>query len=314
MIDSMSRAVVATAYGGPDVLRIVDVDPGEPGPEQVLVEVRAAGINPADWKAYSGASGTDASRLPMRLGYEAAGTVLTAGPGVDGVAPGDDVLFQRSGAYAERLVVKAENVVRKPAALSWARAGGLLVVGSTAMHTVVATRVGSGDTVLVHGAAGGVGSMAVQLARVRGARVIGTASVANHEYLLDIGATPVAYGPGLADRVRALAPRGVDAAIDTVGTNEALDVSIALVKDRHRIATVAAFGRAPALRIQLLGHGPHADPGDDIRAAARPTLVDLVATGRIDVRIAGTYPLEQVARAHRVGLAGHVHGKLVLVR
>jgi len=310
----MTRAVVATAYGGPEVLALVDLDPGEPGPGQLLLEVHAAGVNPTDWKSYTGAYGTDPARLPLRLGSEAAGTVLRVGEGVDDVAPDDDVIVYRvAGAYAERVLAQASHAVPRPPAMSWEKAGGLLLVGATAMHTVVATRVGGGDTVLVHGAAGGVGSMAVQIARARGARVIGTASKENHEYLISIGATPVVYGPGLADRVRSAARGGIDAAIDTVGSAEALDVSVELVRDRRRIATIAGFAHGATLQVQLLGNGPGADPGTQIRNAARRTLVDLVRAGKLDVRIAGVYPLADVARAHRTGIAGKANGKLILL-
>lgn len=310
----MAHAVVATAYGGPEVLSLIDVDPGEPGPGQVLLEVRAAGVNPADWKSYTGAFGTDPAKLPLRLGYEAAGVVLRVGADVDSLAPGDEVIANRaSGAYAERLLVRAASCVRKPPGLSWEKAGGLMLAGTTAMHTVVATRVGTGDTVLVHGAAGGVGSMVVQIARARGARVIGTASPSNHEYLMDLGVTPVTYGPGLADRVRSAAGGTVDAAIDTVGTNEALDVSVAVVADRKRVATIAGFAHGAALRVLVLGNGPGADPGTEIRDAARLKLVDLVTAGRLDVRIGATYRLADVARAHVAGMAGKVNGKQILL-
>ncbi|QTE29812.1 quinone oxidoreductase family protein [Pengzhenrongella sicca] len=310
----MVHAVVATAYGGPEVLSLIDVDPGAPGPGQVLLAVHAAGVNPTDWKTYTGAYGTDAARLPLRLGSEAAGTVLAIGPDVDDVSVGDEVIAYRApGAYAEQLIVRAANTVPKPPSLSWEKAGGLLLAGSTAMHAVTATRVGTGDTVLVHGASGGVGSMVVQIARSRGARVIGTAGRANHEYVMDLGATPVVYGPGLADRVRAAAGGVVDAAIDTVGTNEALDVSVAVVHDRKRIATIAGFAHGAALQVQVLGNGPGADPGTEIRNAARRKLVDLVVAGRLDVRIAATYRLADAARAHRAGLAGQANGKMILL-
>jgi len=310
----MSRAVVATAYGGPEVLSLIDADPGEPGPGQLLIQVRAAGVNPSDWKSYTGAFGTDVAKLPIRLGQEASGTVLKVGPDVDGIAVGDAVIAYRApGAYAERVVVSASATVAKPATLSWEKAGGLLLAGVTAWHTVVATRIGPGDTVLVHGAAGGVGSMVVQIARARGARVIGTASLVNHEHLMDIGAIPVAYGPGLAARVSAHARSGVTAAIDTVGTPEALDISVALVADRQRIATIANFAHGAVLHVQLLGNGPGADPGTEIRAAARQKLVDLVIAGKLDVRVAATYRMADVAKAHRAGIAGHARGKMILL-
>jgi NADPH2:quinone reductase len=166
--------------------------------------------------------------------------------------------------------------------------------------------------VLVHAAAGGVGLMAVQLAAARGARVIGTASERHHERLRELGAEPTAYGDGLADRVRALAPGGVDAAIDCVGTDEAVDVSLELVADRDRIASIAAFQRGAEAGIRTLGGGPGADPGTELRDAARLQLTALVARGelRVDVR---PFALDDVAEAHREGQTGHVTGKLVLV-
>jgi NADPH2:quinone reductase len=309
----MTRAVVAPSYGGPEVLTLVDVDPGEPAPGQVLLEVRAAGVNPADWKSYTGAFGTDPSRLPLRLGFEASGVVVAVGPGVDDIRVGKAVLTPADGAYADQVLVRAGDVLPKPPALGWDEAAGLLLTGATAAHTLQATGVGPGDTVLVHGASGGVGAMVVQLAVERGATVVGTARRAHHDVVAELGAVPVEYGPGLADRVRALTPDGVHAAVDTAGTDEALDVSIDLVGDRARIATIAAFARGTELGIRVLGNGPGADPGTAIRAAARRTLVDLAGAGRIRVRVGATYPLTEVAEAHRRGMAGHVSGKIVLL-
>ncbi|MFN2562954.1 MAG: NADP-dependent oxidoreductase [Jatrophihabitans sp.] len=314
----MSNVVVATGYGGPEVLAVVDEPVGDPGPGQVRIAVRAAGVNPIDVKAYSGAFGTDPSALPMRLGAEAAGVVTAVGPGATGaagpVSVGDEVIaYRASGAYATDLIVPGASVVPKPATLPWEQAGGLLLTGATAVHTLEAVKVGSEDTVLVHGGSGGVGLFAVQLAVARGATVIATASPAKHELLRELGAVPVAYGPGLADRVRAAAPAGVTAAIDLVGTDEAVDASVELVPDRRRIATIAAFGRAPGLGIQLLGGGPGADPGDDIRAAARTQLTSATAAGELRVFVARTYPLGEAAAAHRDIKSGHTTGKIVLL-
>jgi NADPH:quinone reductase-like Zn-dependent oxidoreductase len=222
------------------------------------------------------------------------------------------IAFRVSGAYADRLVVPAAALVPKPAALDWPAAAGLVLTGATAVHALTATGVAEGDTVLVHGAAGGVGLALVQLARARGARVLGTAGEDGAELVARLGGEPVRYGPGLADRVRALAPGGVDAAVDAVGTDEAVDVSLELVADRGRIASIAAFGRADT-GIRLLGNGPGADPGTEVRDSARLELVRLVAEGRLEVVGAGTFPLDDVAAAHRAGMAGHTHGKLVLV-
>jgi NADPH:quinone reductase-like Zn-dependent oxidoreductase len=297
-----ATVVVAEAYGGPEVLALREAPVPEPGPGEVLLEVRAAGVNPVDWKRYSGAFGTDPAELPMRLGFEAAG-----------VANGREVIaFRIAGAYATHVAVPESALVPKPAALSWEQAGGLMLTGATAVHCVLATGVGERDTLLLHAASGGVGLMAVQVARARGARVIGTASERHHERLRALGAEPVAYGPGLADRVRELAPDGVDAAIDAVGTDEAIDVSLALVPNRSRIATIAAFGRAGEAGIRALGGGPGADPGTEIRDAARFELVELAEQGKLTVD-ARAFPLAEVAAAHEAGIAGRAGGKLVLV-
>lgn len=306
----MTRAVVATAYGGPEVLEIVDVDPGRPGPGEVLVGMRAAGVNPADWKSYSGRWGTDPDRLPLRLGYELAGVVEAVGPDVDGLAVGDDVVaHQVTGAYADRLVVPAAVVVPKPPTLDWPQAAGLLLAGSTAWHALAAVRVGAGDTLLVHGASGSVGALVTQLARIRGARVLGTAAAGNQDLVEELGAIPVAYGAGLEDRVRRLGR--VDAAIDTTGTDEALDVSVA-VTDRRRVATIAGFAHGARLGVHLLGGGPGGDPGTQVRAEARPRLVELAGAGRLRVRVDTTHRLEYAAQAHRAVRAG-TRGKVVLV-
>ncbi|CAN5180548.1 NADP-dependent oxidoreductase [soil metagenome] len=312
----MSRAVVATAYGGPEVLSVVDVPVAEPGPGEVLLDVRAAGVNPIDWKLYSGAFGTDPARLPIRLGLEVAGVVLAVGPGVEDIPVGDQVIATGvHGGYAEMVLAPVARLAPKPARVSWAEASGLLLTGSTAWHTVEATGVGAGDVVLVHGGSGSVGRFVVQLARLRGAKVVATASEATHADLRALGAVPVTYGSGLADRVReaaaALGP--VTVAIDTVGTDEAIDVSVELVADRSRIATIAGFARAVGLGIQLLGNGPGADPGTEIRAAAVPQLVELAADRRLVVAVARTYALDEVAQAHRDSIAGHARGKLVLL-
>jgi NADPH:quinone reductase-like Zn-dependent oxidoreductase len=311
----MARVVVATAVGGPEVLSIVEQDVPAPGAGEIRLAVRAAGINPADWKRYSGARAT--AELPIRLGFEAAGVVTEVGGEAVGpagpVAVGDEVIAYRiDGGYADELVVPASAVVPKPAGMSWEAAGGLLLAGATAMHALTATSVTARDTVLVHAAAGGVGLMVVQLAVARGARVIGTASEAHRAVLRELGAEPTTYGPGLTDRVRALAADGVDAAIDCVGTDEAVDVSLELVADRDRIATIAAFRRGAEAGIRVLGGGPGADPGTELRQAARLELTALAEQGALVVP-AHPFALDDVADAHREGQAGHVTGKLVLV-
>ncbi|RZT86739.1 NADPH:quinone reductase-like Zn-dependent oxidoreductase [Pseudonocardia sediminis] len=311
----MAAAIVATAFGGPEVLSLVDVEVPVPGPGEATVAVRAAAINPVDHKIFSGAFGADGSSLPLRVGLEGAGVVTAVGEGAS-VAVGDEVIVAGPGAgglYASEVTVADTALTAKPAELGWEEAAGLLLVGGTAEHTLVATGVGEGDVVLVHGVAGSVGLVAAQLAIHRGARVIGTAAPARHDALRGYGIEPVAYGEGLADRVRAAAPDGISAAIDTVGTDEAVDVSLDLVADRDRIATIAAFGRAAEAGIKALGGGPGADPGTEIRAAARPELARLAAEGTLTVVVARTYPLAEAADAVRFVQEGHAGGKVVLL-
>ena len=309
----MTKRVVAESYGGPEVLALQDIELPAPGDGQVLVDVRAAGTNSIDWKLYSGEMGDDPAALPRPVGLEVAGVVVEAAPGATGytgaLTVGDEVIVTGiNDGYAERVLAKAADVGRKPASLSFEQAAGLLLTGGTAWHLLTNTRVGTGDTVLIHGASGGVGLMAVQLAVARGATVIATASPARHDQLRALGAEPVAYGDGLADRVAAIGT--VDAALDLVGTEEALVTSVELVADRGRIATIAGFAKAPELGIAIL---TEADGGQAIRDASRPELIALVEAGKLEVTVDRTYPLEEAADAHRYLQAGHARGKVVLV-
>ncbi|MDF0529220.1 NADP-dependent oxidoreductase [Tsukamurella sp. 8F] len=312
----MTKSVVATAFGGPEVLEVVDEELPAPGPGEVLVEFKAIGVNPVEYKQAAGAFGADPSALPLRLGSEGAGIVVAAGPdavGPDGpLAVGDEVVVYRgSGTYAERALEPAGSVLRKPAGLGWEQAGGLLLTGATAYDTVETVGVTKDDVVLIHGASGGVGLLAVQLARLRGATVIGTARETNHEFLRSIGAIPVAYGDGLADRVRELAPGGVTAAIDTVGTDEAVDVSLQLVGDRARIATIAAFERAGTDGFTALGGGNPDSAA--LRDRVRGELLDLAARGELTNPIAKTFGLSEAARAHTELKQPHPVGKFILI-
>jgi NADPH:quinone reductase len=314
----MTRAVVATAFGGPEVLAVIQTPIRPPGPGEVLISVRAAGTNPIDYKVYSGVMGQDPARLPMRLGSEAAGVVTEVGDSAEGpggrVAVGDEVVAYRiAGAYAADVTVPGASVIPKPSTLSFEEASGLMLTGVTATHALAVTRVGAGDTVLIHGASGGVGLMAIQLAADAGARVIGTAGEGGRALVRDFGAEPVAYGAGLEERVRALAPGGVDAAVDCAGGDEALDTSLALVADRGRIATIVASRRAFDSGIKVIGGAPGADPGTEIRTAARLELARLASDGKLRVVVAAAYPLSEAAPAHRALATGHAHGKIVLV-
>lgn len=309
----MTRTVVAQAYGGPEVLAIQQFELPPPSPEQVLITVRAAGTNPVDYKLYSGYMGDDPGRLPLPVGGEVAGVVAVASGRSSGytgpLKVGDEVIATNiSGGYSDQVIADVAEVGHKPATLSFEEAAGLLLTGGTAWHLLTETDVGSEDTVLIHGAGGGVGLMAVQLALARGATVIGTASAGRHDQLRHLGALPVEYGAGLADRVRELGTPTV--ALDLVGTDEALDVSTELVADRSRIATIAGFGRAAELGIAVLTGG---GDGQAIRDASRPELITLAAAGLLKVSVDKVFPLERAADAHRYLQTGHAHGKVVLV-
>lgn len=319
----MSRVIRPRAFGGPEVLEVVEIDTPEPGPDEVVVRVRAAGVNPLDWKLYGGAfhdvdddekeEAGLTETLPA-LGMDAAGTVIAVGSSVEGTAVGDDVIvYPAHAAYADHVVAPVASLIPKPAALGWAEAGSLMLAGLTAAHTLAATGLGARETVLVHGGAGGVGLMAVQLARQLGARVIATASARHHELLRELGAIPVEYGAGLADRVRGVAPDGIDAAIDTVGTDEALDVSLALVADPARIASITGSDRRHGTGIKLLGYGPGQDAGTAYRLSFRERLAEFAASGQVRVVVAKTFPLSDAAAAHAFGQAGTGTGKIVLV-
>jgi NADPH:quinone reductase-like Zn-dependent oxidoreductase len=323
----MVTKVVATAFGGPEVLAVVDEEVGTPGPGEVLLEIRAAGTNPVDYKVYSAARGGDPASLPMPLGFESSGVVLAVGDaqgGQDGPAGpagpaglihvGDEVIAYRAvGSYASQIIVPAAAIVPKPSTLSFEEAAGLMLVGTTATHALAAVGVKSGETLVLHGASGGVGLLVIQLAVAEGVRVIGTASERTHAELRRLGAEPVLYGDGLVDRIRELAPDGVDAAIDSVGTDEAIDVSLELVSDRNRIATLANAQRGLALGIRVLGGAPGADPGTAIRDAARLDLAQRAGKGLLHVDVAATYPLTEAAEAHRQLATGHTHGKIILI-
>jgi NADPH2:quinone reductase len=306
----MARVVVASAYGGPEVLKVIDLPAGRPGAGEVVIAVRAAGVNPIDQKRYSGAFGTDPAQLPMRLGSEVAGVVAEVGPGVTEASPGDEVIGYRvDGGYASELIAPVGSLTLKPPALGWAEASGLMLTGATAWHCLAATSVVGGETVLIHGGSGGVGTMAVQLAVGRGATVIATASPARHEFLRELGAIPVGYGPGLADRLRQAAPEGISAAVDMIGTDEAVDVSLELVPDHARIVTIVTSARSRAAGIKSLGGGPGADPGTEIRDAARAQLARLAGEGSLKVFV----PLAEAAEAHRAIGTKHVQGKIALL-
>ncbi|MFE7665952.1 NADP-dependent oxidoreductase [Streptomyces celluloflavus] len=302
------KAIVTHGYGGPEVLVHTDRPDPKVGPDSVLIRVRAAGVNPVDWKIVAGyLDPLMYVHFPLIPGWDVAGVVEAAGADATEYEPGDEVIGYvrkdevQHGTFAELVAAPVRTLARKPAALSWQQAAGLPLAGLTAYQAL--RRVGgrAGETALVHAAAGGVGSFAVQIAVARGLRVIGTASEPNHDYLRSLGAEPVTYGDGLADRVRALAPAGVDVALDFVGG--VVDVSQRLLKDRTRMASIT---------------------DDEVKAAGghlvwvRPDTADLTAlgeladAGRLTVPVHAAFPLSEAAEAFRLSQGGRTRGKIVL--
>ncbi|MFJ1750979.1 NADP-dependent oxidoreductase [Streptomyces sp. NPDC088116] len=300
------QAIVFEEFGGPDVLHVKEVEEPHPGPGQIRVAVRAAGVNPLDYKIRRGwMEQAFATPLPAIPGLEFAGVVDERGEGVTEVAVGDEVLgWTATGAYAPYAL--AETLVPKPAALGWDEAAAIPVAGETARRVLDELAVRDGETLLVHGAAGSVGSMAVQLAVARGTTVIGTAAPANHEYVRSLGAIPVAYGDGLVGRVRAAAPQGVDAVFDVAGKG-ALPDSIELRGGTtDRIITIADPDAGK--------YGVPYSSGTSLekKRAGLAENVRLAAEGALRLNIARVFPLADAAEAHAISEGGHAGGKLVI--
>lgn len=302
-----NRVVRFSRFGGPEVLDLVDEPVIEPGAGQVRLTFRAAGLNPADAKRREGGPQYELT-FPAGIGRELSGTIEAVGPGVDRFAVGDEVFGTvPDGAFQTHLVADASFFALKPAPLSWEIAGGLALVGQTAWDALASQplrggRSGVGDTILVTAAAGGVGGVLCQLAVLRGIRVIGSASPANHAWLRSRGVEPVAYGPGLVDEVRALAPDGVTAGFDLHGES-AVRQLLELGIPPHRVNTNAmdpsVFG------IRRVGRGPTSIPTLD-------ALADLVVAGDVELPIAASFAFDEVADAFRRLETGHVRGKVVI--
>jgi NADPH:quinone reductase-like Zn-dependent oxidoreductase len=303
------KAVVLPRYGGAEALEVADVPRPRCGAGEVLLRLKATSVNPVDWKL--GAGYLDSAipgEFPLIPGWDAAGVVAEVGAEVDGFEVGDEVFgyvrrpIAKWGTYAEYTIAEPWMIARKPPNLDWDSAGGLSLVGVTALQALDAVEAKEGDTVLVHAAAGGVGTIAVQIARARGARVIGTASARNHDYLVAFGAEPVEYGPGLLERIKRLVPEGPDAAVDAVG-GDAAEVSIEAGVDPSRVVSVVDPGvRDSGGRYVFMS----VTPKDLDHLAA------LVENRELIVPISETYPLERAADAWRASQTGRTRGKIVL--
>ena len=302
------KAVRFDEYGGLDVLNVVDIPRPEPGQGQALVAVKAARINPGEARIRDGAM---AARFPATFpsgeGSDFAGVVARVGPGVVGFAPGDQVIgwTDNRASQAEYVVAEAANLTPRPAGVPWEVAGALSVAGFTAYATVRAVSLAAGDTLVVAGAAGGVGSIAVQLARRAGATVIGLASEHNHRWLAAHGVIPVSYGDGVDDRIRQAADK-VDAFIDTFG-GDYVELALELGVQPSRVDTIANFGAVQRYGVKGEGNAAGASAGVLAQLAA------LIAAGELDVPITAAYPLAQVRDAYERLAGGHIRGKIVLL-
>jgi NADPH:quinone reductase len=309
----MPRRWIATAPGGPEVLTFEEYDVPEPGPGEVTIEVRAAGMNPADFKHVARGGPEE---FPKPIGYEVAGVITALGPETsigsgDGVVGQEVIAFRVSGGWATSLTVPAADVFEKPPSLPFEEAANLLLAGAAASEMLHVTDVAAGETILVHGASGAVGVSVLQQAALLGARVVGTAGERNFDTVRRYGGLPVTYGAGMGQRLRDAAPDGVAAALDCIGTDEAVDVSLALVSDRDRIVTIAAAHRAESDGIRAIAGAMPASKA--YRDGVRADLIRLAAEGRLEVPMAGTYPLADAREAVEVLRGGHPGGKIALV-
>ncbi|MEU4052044.1 NADP-dependent oxidoreductase [Streptomyces olivaceus] len=295
------RKVSFAEFGGPDVLRLVDAEEPHPGPGQIRVAVRAAGVNPVDWRIREGqVLGAHPVELPAGVGLDAAGVVDEKGAGVEGVEIGDRVFGEGSDTYAEFAVLGAW--ARMPEGLTFEEAAGYPSVVETALRVLREVGVRPGQTLLVSGASGGVGSAVLQIARERGIKVIGTAGAANQDYLRDLGALATTYGEGWVERVRRLGP--VDAALDLAGSGVIREL-VGLTGDRDRVLTIADLG-APGLGVRFSGVAGSVP--DALAEAA-----DLISRGRLHIPVEQTYPLADAAAAHADSRTGHARGRRVIV-
>jgi NADPH:quinone reductase-like Zn-dependent oxidoreductase len=303
------KAITTSRYGGPEVLEYGEQPDPKVGPDSVLLRVKAAGVNPVDWKILAGyLDPMMDAHFPLIPGWDVSGVVEAVGADATEFAVGDEVIGYvrkdevQHGTFAEKVAAPVRTLARKPASLNWQEAAGLPLAGLTAYQALKRVHTQLGDTVLVHAAAGGVGSFAVQIAVALGAHVIGTASERNHDFLRSLGAQPVTYGDGLADRVRELAPDGVDVALDFVGDG-AVDVSQELLKDRSRVVSIAD-GEVGAKG----GHMVWVRPD----SADLTALGELADAGKLGVPVDAAFPLAEAAEAFRRSMQGRTRGKIVL--
>ena len=311
----MSIAIAYTEFGGPEVLRQIEVPDPIPAAGEVAVRVEAAGVNPIEWKVRAGVRASPEITTPRRIGSDGAGVITAVGDGVDGFRVGQPVAFSgATGAYASDLVISAANVHPRPPLVSAAEGAALGIPVGTAYQTLRSLSVGAGDTLLVHGGSGAVGQAIIQYAVLWGATVIATSSERRFDRVRELGAHPVAYGDGLIERVREAAPGGASVVIDAAGTDEALQSSLELAPDRERIATLVRGKDAAGLGIRAFSGGspvPLTAQQQAWRAESVPVTLALLAAGAFSVELGPSFPLSDAAAAHRTVEEG-ADGKVTL--
>jgi enoyl reductase len=313
----MARAIVYTEFGSPDVLHLIEIPDPIALSGEAVVRIEAAGANPIDAKLRSAKRPSPPITEPRAVGFDGAGTIESLGDDVDGFAVGDRVAIRDTvGTYSSMLAVPVEKLVALPDAVTSAEGAGIGIPAGTAYQALRSLGVSEGDVLLVHGGSGSVGQAAVQFAVAWGATVIATASPARHDQLRELGATPVAYGDGLLERVREAAPDGVTVALDCAGTDEAIEVSLELVADRERIATIVRGPDAESFGIRAFSGGspvPLTEQELAWRAEALGATVELLAAGDFTIELGPELPLAEAAQAHELMESGAATGKIVLI-
>jgi len=313
----MARAIVYTEFGSPDVLHLLEVPDPIALDGEAVVRIEAAGANPIDAKLRSAKRPSPPITEPRAVGFDGAGVIESLGDDVDGFAVGDRVAIRDTlGTYASLLAVPVEKMVALPDAVTAAEGAGIGIPAGTAYQALRSLGLTEGDVLLVHGGSGSVGQAAVQFAVAWGAPVIATASPARHDQLRELGATPVAYGDGLLERVREAAPDGVTVVLDCAGTDEAIDVSLELVADRDRIATIVRGPDAASFGIRAFSGGSPAPLSEQElawRAEALGATVELLAAGDFVIELGPELPLAEAAQAHELMESGTASGKIVLI-
>ncbi|MHA7174618.1 NADP-dependent oxidoreductase [Arthrobacter monumenti] len=304
------KAAYYEAFGGPEVLKYGEQPEPKLGPDTVLVDIKASSVNPVDWAVMGGyLDSMSYAHFPVITGWDLAGVVKTPGPAVEEFQPGDEVIgYVRMdvighGTFAEQVAAPVRTLARKPENVNWEQAATIPLTGLTAYQSLVHfLQVSDGDTVLIHGGSGGVGTYAVQIARAKGARVIATASERNHDFLKDLGAEPTSYGEGAVDRFKALAPDGIDAILDLSGGDE-LAPSVELLRTPGRVVSVVN----PGVK-EMGGHYVFVRPDPEDLAA----LTELVEAGKVTPVLTETFELKDAAKAFELSMGGHVRGKIAI--